>query len=139
MAKYAENKALTGYKGIELVVAISEPNPERLDLKPETEPLTLRSVLKFVTNVYQAETAKDFRIIAKILDQMEEEEEEDQNYLMMDEAWYRMIEPSFDKALAAAWKIHSPFIIDQIEELFEAGKPKQPKNKALKEDESKED
>lgn len=133
MAKYAANGEMKGYKGIELVVATSEPNPDRLDLEPETEPLTLRSVLKFVTNVYQAETAKDFRIIAKILDQLEEEEDEDLNYVTMDDSWYKMIEKTFDKALAAAWKIHSPFIIDQIEELFEAGKPKQPKAKALKE------
>ena len=122
MAKYAENAAIKGYKGIELMVAISDPNSDQKE--PETEPLTLRSILKFVTNVYQAETAKDFRIIAKILDQFEAEDDEGVNYVTMDEAWYKMIEGTFDKVLAASWKIHSPFIIDQIEELFKAGKPK---------------
>ena len=121
MAKYAENAAIKGYKGIELVVAIAEPVPNE---EPETEPLTLRSVLKFVTNVYQAETAKDFRTIAKILDEFDEEDRDGQNYIMMDEAWYKMIESTFDRVLAASWKIHSPFIIDQIEDLFKAGKPK---------------
>ena len=122
MAKYAENAAIKGYKGIELMVALSDPNSDQKE--PETEPLTLRSILKFVTNVYQAETAKDFRIIAKILDQFEAEDDEGVNYVTMDEAWYKMIEPTLDKVLAASWKIHSPFIIDQIEELFKAGKPK---------------
>jgi hypothetical protein len=121
MAKYAENAAIKGYRGIELVVATAEPVPNE---EPETEPLTLRSVLKFVTNVYQAETANDFRIIAKILDQFEAEDVEGVNYVTMDEAWYKMIEPTLDKVLAASWKIHSPFIIDQIEDLFKAGKPK---------------
>ena len=122
MAKYAENAAIKGYKGIELMVALSDPNSDQKE--PETEPLTLRSILKFVTNVYQAETAKDFRIIAKIPDQFEAEDDEGVNYVTMDEAWYKMIEPTLDKVLAASWKIHSPFIIDQIEELFKAGKPK---------------
>lgn len=122
MAKYAENAAIKGYKGIELMVALSDPNSDQTET--ETEPLTLRSILKFVTNVYQAETAKDFRIIAKILDQFEAEDDEDVNYVTMDEAWHKMIEPTLDKVLAASWKIHSPFIIDQIEELFKAGKPK---------------
>ena len=122
MAKYAENAAIKGYKGIELMVALSDPNSDQKE--PETEPLTLRSILKFVTNVYQAEAAKDFRIIAKILDQFEAEDDEGVNYVTMDEAWYKMIEPTLDKVLAASWKIHSPFIIDQIEELFKAGKPK---------------
>ena len=122
MAKYAENAAIKGYKGIELMVALSDPNSDQKE--PETEPLTLRSILKFVTNVYQAETAKDFRIIAKILDQFEAEDDEGVNYVTMDEAWYKMIEPTLDKVLAASWKIHSPFVIDQIEELFKAGKPK---------------
>ena len=122
MAKYAENAAIKGYKGIELMVALSDPNSDQKE--PETEPLTLRSILKFVTNVYQAEAAKDFRIIAKILDQFEAEDDEGVNYVTMDEAWYKMIEPTLDKVLAASWKIHSPFVIDQIEELFKAGKPK---------------
>ena len=122
MAKYAENAAIKGYKGIELMVALSDPNSDQKE--PETEPLTLRSILKFVTNVYQAEAAKDFRIIAKILDQFEAEDDEGVNYVTMDEAWYKMIKPTFDRVLAASWKIHSPFIIDQIEELFKAGKPK---------------
>ena len=126
MAKYAENAAIRGYKGTELIVALSEPNPDQQEpeTEPETEPLTLRNVLKFVTNVYQAETSKDFRIIAKILDQFEVEDDEGVNYVTMDEAWYKMIEPTLDKVLAASWKIHSPFIIDQIEDLFKAGKPK---------------
>jgi hypothetical protein len=126
MAKYAENAAIKGYKGIELIVALSEPNPDQqeTETEPETEPLTLRSVLRFVTNVYQAETSKDFRIIAKILDQFEVEDDEGVNYVTMDEAWYKMIEPTLDKVLAVSWKIHSPFIIDQIEDLFKAGKPK---------------
>ena len=128
---YLEDVDIKGYKGIQLNAEKPLNPDESLSTEKDVTAVTTRSVLRFIANVFPAESVADFRIVVKILDQLDEEEEAKIPYVTLDEDWWKKIKPSFDKTLSATWRIHSPFIIDQLEDLKEAGKPKQ---KQLKEE-----
>jgi hypothetical protein len=60
---------------------------------------------------------KDWKIVADIMDSLDDQEKEDKENVTLDDAWYEMIRPHMDTILPKAYRIHSPFMSEQLNRL----------------------
>jgi len=80
-------------------------------------PLTVRKLFLLACNTYEGESMKDWKIVADIMDSLDDQEKEDKEKVTLDDAWYEMIRPHMDTILPKAYRIHSPFMSEQLNRL----------------------
>jgi hypothetical protein len=80
-------------------------------------PLTVRKLFLLACNTYEGESMKDWKIVADIMDSLDDQEKEDKENVTLDDAWYEMIRPHMDTILPKAYRIHSPFMSEQLNRL----------------------
>lgn len=113
--KFLANSVLKGHKGISLTI-----NPTDDD---EVE-LTVRRLLMFSASTMECETTQEWRKVAEIIDSLEEEDSSGQDYVAIENDHWDMINKRLKEILPRVYRIHSPFVVDEIESLVAAGKPK---------------
>ena len=107
MSRQLLNEQMQGFRNIPLEFA---------DEDDQSIPLTVRKLFLLGCNTYEGESMKDWKIIADIMDTLDAQEKNDEE---LDTAWYELIRPHIDIILPKAYKIHSPFMSDQLDRLLE--------------------
>ena len=110
MSRQLLNEQMQGFRNIPLEFA---------DEDDQSIPLTVRKLFLLGCNTYEGESMKDWKIIADIMDTLDAQEKNDEEKVTLDTAWYELIRPHIDIILPKAYKIHSPFMSDQLDRLLE--------------------
>jgi hypothetical protein len=110
MSRQLLNEQMQGFRNIPLEFA---------DEDDQSIPLTVRKLFLLGCNTYEGESMKDWKIIADIMDTLDVQEKNDEEKVTLDTAWYELIRPHIDIILPKAYKIHSPFMSDQLDRLLE--------------------
>ena len=113
--KFLENNTLKGHKGLPLTIAPTEG---------EEVPLTVRRLLMFSATTMECDTAQEWRKVAEVIDSLEEEDSSGQDYVAIENDHWDMLDKRLKQILPKVYRIHSPFVLDEIELLAKAGKPK---------------
>ena len=107
MSKQLLNEQMVGFRDVSLEFQDDEKNI----------PLTVRKLFLLACNTYEGETMKDWKIVGDIMNSLDEQEKGDEENVTLDDAWYEMIRPHMDIILPKAYRIHSPFMADQLDRL----------------------
>tara|TARA_Y100000034_G_C6798627_1_gene358150 strand:- start:299 stop:655 length:357 start_codon:yes stop_codon:yes gene_type:complete len=115
--KYLKNDQMVGYQEIPLTFKETDDENE------VGVPLTVRKLFLLGCNTFQSENMKDWKIIADAMTKMDGDEKEETAYLELENDWYGKIRPHLDTILPKAYKIHSPFMAEQLDQLVKDKKP----------------
>ena len=107
MSKQLANEQMLGFRDIPLEYEDGDQNI----------PLTVRKLFLLACNTYEGESMKDWKIVADIMDSLDDQEKEDKENVTLDDAWYEMIRPHMDTILPKAYRIHRPFMSEQLDRL----------------------
>ena len=108
MSKQLLNEQMMGFRDIPLEFESGDD---------KNVPLTVRKLFLLACNTYEGDSMKEWKIIADIMDTLDIEEKEDKENVTLDDAWYELIRPQIDIVLPKAYRIHSPFMSDQLDRL----------------------
>lgn len=108
MSKKLLNEQMQGFRGIPLEFA---------DEDDQATPLTVRKLFLLACNTYEGDSMKNWKIVADIMDTLDSEEKKHEENVTLDNAWYELIRPHIDIILPKAYKIHSPFMSEQLDRL----------------------
>jgi hypothetical protein len=109
MSKQLVNEQMKGFRNVPL---------QFLDEDDQNTPLTVRRLFLLACNTYEGDNMKDWKIIADIMDTLDIEEKKEEETVTLDNAWYELIRPHVDNILPKAYKIHSPFMSEQLDNLL---------------------
>tara|TARA_Y100000310_G_C20262559_1_gene614298 strand:- start:204 stop:542 length:339 start_codon:yes stop_codon:yes gene_type:complete len=107
MSKQLTNEQMLGFRDVPLSYQDDD----------QDIPLTVRKLFLLACNTYEGESMKDWKIVADIMDSLDDQEKEDKENVTLDDAWYEMIRPHMDTILPKAYRIHSPFMSEQLDKL----------------------
>ena len=114
MSKKLVNEQMVGFRDAPIEFQDNE----------QSFPLTVRKLFLLACNTYEGETMKDWKIIGDIMNSLDEQEKEDDKNVTLDDAWYEMIRPHIDVILPKAYRIHSPAMAEQLDNLVHASSSK---------------
>jgi len=112
MSKELVNEQMVGFR--------ETPLEFQDEVEGPTEILTVRKLFLLGCNSYSTENMKDWKIIADVMVRLDEDEKADKPVVSLEDAWYDKVRPHLDTILPKAYKIHSPFMAEQLDRLVAA-------------------
>lgn len=110
MSKQLLNEQMIGFRDIPLEFESGDN---------KNVPLTVRKLFLLACNTYEGDSMKEWRVIAHIMNTLDEEEKQEKENVTLDDAWYDLIRPHMNAILPKAYRIHSPFMSEQLDRLAE--------------------
>lgn len=117
--KYLHNIQLNDFRGKPMVWEGQFDGED----KPVERPLTPRVLFRIAVSRYSSDKVADYRDVTDALVAIETQEATAAEFLELQPAWYAKLNPEVDVLLALAWRVNSPAMRDQLDELVKAGKP----------------